>query len=309
MPVLAWPLVLLLLPLPWLAARWRPRAEVGPALRLPGQPFLLDSGGVAAAGPRLAGMTVLIWLCLVVALARPLWPEAVPAQPAPPDLLLVLDISASMDAEDLLLHGRPASRLTVAKAIAAELVHSQGAGRVGLVVFGSAAHVLTPLTRDKAALLDGLAALESGLAGRGSALDDAVVLAAGRLAGTSEGRRAMLVLSDGAARSAGKAANASGVPAGDLEIHALLVAGRRPTDAAGEEGAEGLQALAERSAGTFARVADGEGLRDLLQGIRQAAGSGHPPATRWRELYPWPLALALVLSAGLGLYRVRRRGG
>ncbi|WP_265946412.1 VWA domain-containing protein [Dechloromonas sp. A34] len=313
MPVLAWPLALLLLPLPWLAARWLPLAEAGPALRLPGRPFLQGSRYFAATGRRPGGVAVLVWLCLVVALARPLWPEVVPTEagPAPSDLLLVLDVSASMDAEDLLLHGRPASRLTVAKAIAAELVHSLGPGRAGLVVFGSAAHVHTPLTRDKAALLDGLAALQSGLAGRGSALDDAIVLAAERLAGTSAGRQSMLVLSDGAARPGGKAVagNVGGVAPGDLKIHALLVAGRRPASGSGEADSASLQALAERSAGSFARVADGDGLRAFLQGIRQAAGPGRPPATRWRELYPWPLALALVLSVGLGLDRIRRRGG
>lgn len=315
MPSFAWPIALVLLPLPWLAARWLPRWNASPALRMPGR--LLSRNASPFAGLVQRGwpgvLAVLIWLCLVVALARPLWPEEVQSEPSRVlrNMVLVLDISASMDAEDLLLHGKPASRLLVAKTIAAELVGNLTGYQAGLIVFGSDAHIHTPVTRDKAALVDGLMALRTGLAGKGSALDDAIALAASRLPGDADPRQLMIVLSDGDSQR--QRQSTAAMPASGNKIHALLVAGAPQAAKAKAEQNElaGLKEIAGQTGGAFARVSDGDSLRAFLETIRQAAneGSPRPTVTEWRELYPWPLACALALSAALGLYLTRRRGG
>jgi Ca-activated chloride channel homolog len=314
-PSLAWPLALLLLPLPWLAARWLPRWNASPAMRLPGLVFSGASSRFAAF--RVSGwpgvLAALIWLCLVVALTRPLWPVEMPADPArlPRHLLLVLDISASMDAEDLLLHGKPASRLLVAKTIAAELAGNLTGYQAGLIVFGSDAHIHTPVTRDKTALIDGLMALQTGLAGKGSALDDAIALATSRLPDKADASQLMIVLSDGDSQRSRQSTAA--MPASGSKIHTLLVAGARSAakSTADQEELSGLKEIAGQTGGAFARVSDGESLRAFLETIRQATddGSQRPTMTEWRELYPWPLALALALSAALALLLNRRSGG
>lgn len=313
-PSLAWPLALLLLPLPWLAACWLPRWKAGPAMRLPGLVF--SGGGSRLAAFRPNGwpgmLAALIWLCLVVALARPLWPVEMPADPdqVPRTLLLVLDISASMDAEDLLLHGKPASRLMVAKTIAAELVGNLTGYQAGLIVFGSDAHIHTPVTRDKTALIDGLMALRTGLAGKGSALDDAIALAASRLPVDANARPLMIVLSDGDSQRSGQSTAAR--PASGSKIHTLLVAGARSAaKSTADQELAGLKGIAGQTGGAFARVSEGGALRAFLETIRQATDEGHqrPTMIEWRELYPWPLALALALSAALSLHLNRRSGG
>lgn len=314
MPSLAWPLALLLLPLPWLAARWLPRWNAGPVMRMPGLVFPGGSSPFAAfrSGGWTGMLAALIWLCLVLALARPLWPVEMPAEPdrVPRNLLLVLDISASMDAEDLLLHGKPASRLMVAKTIAAELVGNLTGHQAGLVVFGSDAHIHTPITRDKTALLDGLMALRSGLAGKGSALDDAIALAASRLPEAADPRQLMIVLSDGDFQR--QVQSTAAMPAGGSKIHTLLVAGARSAaKSAADQEVVGLKEIAGQTGGAFARVSEGDALRAFLETIRQAAdgSSQRPMMIEWRELYPWPLALALALSAALALHLNRRSGG
>lgn len=314
MPSLAWPLALLLLPLPWLAARWLPRWDILPAMRMPG--LALPGGRSRLAAFRHSGwpgvLAASIWLCLVVALSRPLWPVEMPAEPdpVPRNLLLVLDISASMDAEDLLLHGKPASRLQVAKTIAAELIGNLSGYQAGLIVFGSDAHIHTPVTRDKTALIDGLLALRTGLAGKGSALDDAVALAASRLPGDAAPRQLMIVLSDGDSQRQRQSTAAMSSSGG--KIHTLLVAGARSPAKSTADQAEvgGLKEIAGQTGGAFARVSEGDALRAFLGSIRQAADEGRqrPTLIEWRELYPWPLALALVLSAALALHLNRRSG-
>lgn len=314
MPSLAWPLALLLLPLPWLAARWLPRPDTLPAMRMPGLVF--PGGRSRLATFRQSGwpgvLAALIWLCLVVALSRPLWPIEMPAEPdpVPRNLLLVLDISASMDAEDLLLHGKPASRLLVAKTIAGELIANLSGYQAGLIVFGSDAHIHTPVTRDKTALIDGLMALRTGLAGKGSALDDAIALAASRLPGDAAPRQLMIVLSDGDSQR--QRQSTAAMPSSGSKIHTLLVAGARSTTKSTADQAEAgsLKEIAGQTGGAFARVSEGNSLRAFLETIRQAAddSSQRPTMTAWRELYPWPLAVALALSVALALHLNRRSG-
>lgn len=311
----AWPLALALLVLPWLLRGRPPWLETPPALLMPcrpdlggsARPFLLGDGRVPKA------MAWVLWLCLVVALARPVWLEVVPVQgkPASGSLLIILDISASMDAEDLLLNGKPASRLTVAKTVAAELIQNLNTYRAGMIVFGSEAHVHTPITRDKAALLDGLPAVQSGVAGRGSSLDGAIALATSRLSPGDE-PSLIVVLSDDASKPDKPDGNkdASPEPASRRPIHALLMAGTPRGTHATSSAESRLQGIAESTGGTFAQVVNGEALRTSLEIISRAGGRelGQTTVTRWREIYPWPLSIALLISIALALHAHRRVG-
>ena len=182
----AWPWVLLALPLP-LLARWLlpPRRAQGAALRVPwGE--RLDT--IAAAGGRsraLAGAGVLAWLAwalLCIAAARPqvLGPPVAPPQ-AGRDLMLAVDLSGSMGEADMELGGRPVDRLTAAKAVLADFLDRRAGDRVGLVVFGERAYSLTPMTRDLQSVRAQLEDSVVALAGRETAIGDAIGLATKRL--------------------------------------------------------------------------------------------------------------------------------
>lgn len=114
------------------------------------------------------------------------------------DVLLVLDISLSMLAEDF-----PPNRLEALRAIARDFIARSGGNRLGLVVFAKDAFVQTPLTTDHAVMLELLEgvtvyAIDQAKSG-GTAIGDALLVAAERLQRSKvEGRdQALVLITDG----------------------------------------------------------------------------------------------------------------
>jgi Ca-activated chloride channel family protein len=197
----AWPWVLLAVPLP-LLVRWLAPAlrSGGPALRVPWGPRLrgIAAGAGHSLRGRLPGLALLGWLLLCVAAARPqqLGPPVAPPQ-AGRDLMLALDLSGSMADEDMSLGGRRVDRLTAAKAVLADFLDRRDGDRVGLVVFGQRAYALAPMTRDLDSVRAQLADSVVGIAGRETAIGDAIGLAVKRLSGQEAGQRVLVLLTDG----------------------------------------------------------------------------------------------------------------
>lgn len=322
---LAWPWMFLLLPLPWLVRRWLPPAAADVALRVPS----IDDFAAAApdrdrrAAVRETGsgselrLALAIWLLLVVAAARPQWiDEAAPMPVSGRDLMIALDVSASMATPDLRLDGRPLERLHVARALASDFVARRDGDRVGLIVFGDRAYLHTPLTYDLAAVRAALAATAVGLAGRETALGDAVALAAARQGESGDSDKVLILLTDGANTSG----NLDPVQAGwiaaraKLRIHAVGLGAPRTRaaddapDVAPSSGLDEatLRRLAEQTGGSYHRAADAEALAAfyrLIDGLEPVARDASLRPVR--ELHPWPLGLALALFAWLALMRPR----
>ena len=148
------PWVVLLLPLPWLLRRLLPPAAgSAPLLYFP------DAGRLqglhttpSMRAPRRGRAALLwaIWALLLLAATGPRWMGDEVALPASGrDLMLAVDISASMETADLELGGRPADRLQVVKAVAGEFLRRREGDRVGLILFGSSAHLQAPLSFDQ----------------------------------------------------------------------------------------------------------------------------------------------------------------
>jgi Ca-activated chloride channel homolog len=75
------------------------------------------------------------------------------------DLMLAVDASHSMDALDFTVEGRQVTRMQVVKGVMGRFIDSREGDRIGLIIFGSQAFVLSPLTVDRNAvrqLLDGV---------------------------------------------------------------------------------------------------------------------------------------------------------
>ena len=117
---LAWPWLLLALPLPWLLRRLLPPVATGAALRVPWADRLDTGGGATAVRRGARGglrlwLAAVAWACLCVAAARPqALGEAVQPPQAGRDLMLAVDLSGSMAEEDMLLGNRVVDRLTAA---------------------------------------------------------------------------------------------------------------------------------------------------------------------------------------------------
>jgi len=312
----AWPWMLLALPLPLLARWWLPRRRsASAALRVPyGE--RIDAIAAAGAGHALRGrgpglIALCAWIALCLAAARPqeLGPPIAPPQIGR-DLMLAVDLSGSMSEEDMTLGGQVVDRLTAAKAVLADFLDRRAGDRVGLLVFGQRAYTLTPLTLDLTSVRQQLEDSVVGLAGRETALGDALALSVKRLQSQPTDQRVVVLLTDGV--------NTAGVldPAkaaelahdANVRVHTIAFGGeggmsvfgfRLPTPGGDQIDEAGLQQIAQATGGKFFRARDTESLAgiyaeiDRLEPIRRPGQAVRPRIER----YPWPLGAALGLAA------------
>ena len=316
----AWPWAWLALPLPLLARRLLPpRHAQAPALRVPwGERLAAVAGGAPALSGGWRVWPWLAWLLLCAALARPQqFGDAVAPPQAGRQMMLALDLSGSMSEPDMQLGAGAVDRLTAAKAVLADFLDRRVGDRVGLLVFGQQAYVLAPLTLDRASVREQLRDSVVGLAGRETALGDAIALAVKRLRLQPQGQRVLIVLTDGV-NTAGaveplKAAELA--RAEHVRIHTIAFGSEGgaglslfgvplPGTGGGEDEVDEktLRHIAEQTGGRFFRARDTRELAGIyaeLDKLEPVQGAG--PAVRPRiERYPWPLLAALLAGlAGL----------
>lgn len=186
-------LLLLLLVLP--ALLWRARHA---ARRAPAVLWVRTGnwgGRVRAALVRAVG--VLPWAALALALLALARPQQGLRQSETEtrgvDIMLALDISPSMAAEDF----RPLNRLFVAKSTARDFVRQRTHDRVGLVAFAATAFTQCPLTLDHEALAELLDALDFGLAEDGTAIGMGLATAVSGLRRSKTPSKVVVLLTDG----------------------------------------------------------------------------------------------------------------
>ena len=236
------------------------------------------------------------------------------------DVLLLLDLSRSMGVADVAgsLAGQ-GTRLAAAKELAWNVVSAHPSDRVGLVVFGGSAFLQMPFTSDRASLrlfLDAASPDDLG--------DPATDVSAALLTAVSafehegrEGRRAVLVVSDGESGEGNMESAIEGLREAELPVFAVGVGTIRgaPVPADSSEAPEPyhrdhlgrvvqsrleedeLRTVAGATGGAYARWDRPEEMRALVA----ALGRVQPrtlAARKTRELadrYQWPLALAVTL--------------
>lgn len=144
-------------------------------------------------------LKILSWIFIVIALMRPISLGEPISLPLPThDIIMALDISGSMRAEDMSESYRQ-SRLDVVKRIAHKFIEQRESDRLGLVFFGSHSFLSSPLTLDKKSLHTFLDKTQIGFAGERTAIGDAVGLAVKRLklGNDSKNTKFIILLSDG----------------------------------------------------------------------------------------------------------------
>ena len=315
---LQWWWMLALLPAPWLVRRLLPGEplDTSAALRVPAaSPFAeLAGGGARAPGWRLVLLSA-VWALAVIAAARPQFVgDAVALPVSGRDLLMAVDLSGSMEEQDFQLAGQWVDRLTATKAVARSFIENRVGDRLGLILFGREAYLQAPLTFDRATVQTLLDESAIGLAGKETAIGDAIGLAIRTLddAGVEEGRRVVILLTDGAntagsvdpLKAAQLAAQRSvviytiGIGADALTVRSLF--GLRQINPSADLDEEALGSIAALTGGRYFRARDTEelgeiyGILDELEPAESDEAGFHPIT----ELFHWPLALALTLAAG-----------
>ena len=319
---IAWPWLLLLVPVPWLLRYLLPASPSGDlqALRVPW--FSAVAGGKAGwmRRPLLALMATLVWLLLVLAASRPQWIGEIESLPVTGrDLLLAVDISGSMDTQDMVLNKTAVNRLKVVKKVAGEFIQRRHGDRVGLILFGSRAYLQTPLTFDTQTTATLLDESEIGLAGRETAIGDAIGLAVKRLRDDAAADRVLVLLTDGANTSGEvQPLQASGFAARDgLTVYTVGVGademmvqdffGSRVVNPSADLDEDTLRAIADQTGGRYFRARDAESLEkiyeilDELEPVESDVETIRPVD----ELFYWPMGIAYILALLAALFSIR----
>lgn len=311
----AWLWVFALLPLPWLLRILLPPADSGePALKVS---FLEELEDLAGRRARLSLPTwpqqapfVLLWLLLLIAAARPQWlGEPLPIAASGRDLLVAVDVSGSMDYPDMRWQDEDISRLGLVKKLLGDFLEHRQGDRVGLILFGSKAYLQAPLTFDRHTVRTWLDEARIGIAGKNTAIGDAVGLALKRLRMRPAQSRVLILVTDGANNggqihpltAARLAAQENvriytiGIGADPSADGALGMLGLNPSLDLDEPT---LREVAQLSGGQYFRARDGNQLQrigetlDTLEPVDQKPTQARPI----QSLYHWPLAAALLLS-------------
>ncbi|MCB1716388.1 MAG: VWA domain-containing protein [Burkholderiales bacterium] len=318
----AWPWMFLCLPLPWLFRRMLPPAVnvnqgvlFAPFIGADQESFVATRR-LSLRSPRLWGLC-LCWLLLILASARPQWVgEETELPETGRDLILAVDVSGSMEIADM-GDGR-ANRMDVVKQVAGDFIRRREGDRIGLILFGSEAYLQTPLTFDHATVANLLQDTVIGIAGRETAIGDAIGMAIKHmrhLRHTTE--EAVLVLLTDGANNAGhvlprKAAELAAQQG--LRVYTIGVGGEaremqsffgmRTINPASDLDEETLRMIADLTGGQYFRATDRNSLEsiyhqlDRLEPTLEGSRIVRPAA----ELFIWPLGLGLITSFLLAFY-------
>ena len=333
-----WIWVFALLPLPLLVYYFVPAstARQDAALKVP---FIQDfhaAGEFKISAQRqriMLFMGFVAWLALIVAGARPQWlGEAVELPISGRDLLLAVDLSGSMEYEDFVVNNKMVDRLTATKYVASDFIDRRVGDRLGLILFGKQAYLQTPLTFDRATVKTLLLESIIGIAGRETAIGDAIGLAIKRFrttgtdnknsantnstsakekeANTEKEKDKILILLTDGANTAGEInpIKAAEIAAGEhLKIYTIGVGademivrsffGSKKINPSQDLDEETLKAVAAKTGGRYFRARDTKDLENiytLLDELEPVVQDAQSFRPK-KSLYYWPLGLAFIL--------------
>jgi Ca-activated chloride channel family protein len=131
--------------------------------------------------------------CLIIALARPqVKNQEQQAEGEGVDIILAIDVSGSMTAQDL-----TPNRLEAAKAVAAEFVENRLTDRIGIVIFSGESFTQCPLTTDKGVLKQQIQQIRIGLLEDGTAIGSGLATSVDRLRNSTSKSKVVILLTDG----------------------------------------------------------------------------------------------------------------
>jgi Ca-activated chloride channel family protein len=320
----AWLWAFVALPLP-LIVRWLLPAHTPVEQAALKVPFLQDIAELQAQ-PVLKSQSWAVylaaaaWILLVLASSRPQWlGEPIEQAISGRDLMLAVDLSRSMEAQDFMLNKKPVDRLTAIKAIANDFIERRTGDRLGLVLFGTQAYLQTPLTFDRKTVQTLLDEAVIGLAGDNTAIGDAIGLAVKRLKNQSAESHVLILLTDGAntagevtplkaaelAAASGLKIYTIGVGADEMIVPSFF--GSRKVNPSLDLDEKTLIKIAESTGGAYYRARNTQELDGIYRRIDELEPVEKDkqyfrPRT---ELFMYPLTLSLLLVALLAGLKLR----
>ncbi|MGY8869551.1 MAG: vWA domain-containing protein [Pseudomonadales bacterium] len=324
---LAWPWLLILLPLPWFVWRFSPAVAHSQqsALQVPFIETMEQAVGASVVDKRsnhlwITLLVYLAWCLLLVSAARPQWlGEPVPQQREGRDMMLAIDLSESMLEEDFELGNRLINRLIATKVVAGDFIERREGDRIGLILFGEQAYLQAPLTHDRQTVKQLLDEAQVGLAGKTTAIGDAIGLAVKRFKEMQNEQRVLVLITDGT-NTAGaidpdKAAELAA--AEGLKIYTIGIGRDRSQrglmnrffgGGTSQIDEAALKNIAAKTGGQYFRARDLAQLSEIytllneLEPIGQDEDFYRPVVS----LYQWPLLAGIFLLCITALWQKRR---
>jgi Ca-activated chloride channel family protein len=229
-------------------------------------------------------LRILVLILLLVALAGPrkmiaqskLTSEGI-------DIVLALDVSGSMSAEDYVVNGQRISRLDIIKSTVENFIKQRHDDRMGLIVFGSQAYTVCPLTTDHEWLLENLRQVRIGLIEDATAIGSGIATSLLRLKDSKAKTRIIVLLTDGVNNSgkidpltAAKTAQALGIKVYTIGAGTTGIVPFPVVDEFGNKHYEQaqfdldedtLKKIADMTGAQYFRAADTESLRHIYAEI------------------------------------------
>ncbi|MDN4503720.1 VWA domain-containing protein [Alteromonadaceae bacterium BrNp21-10] len=308
-----WFWVLLTLPLPLLFWLLPPKQQPqGAALKVPNLTGDLHTDFQQGGRHKLQWLLMLIiWLCIVMAAARPQWlgePVSIPAEGR--DLMVAVDLSGSMKIDDMQVNGRQVDRLMMIKYVLSDFIQRRVGDRLGLILFADTAYLQAPLTYDRNTVEQLLQESVIGLVGEQTAIGDAIGLAVKRFGEKKESNKVLVLLTDGQntagnitpaqatelAKSEGVTVYTIGVGADQMQVQSFF--GTRTVNPSQELDENMLTDIAKQTGGQYFRARDAQSLASIYATLDEL----EPIARETRQMRPlqalyfYPLSLALLLS-------------
>lgn len=316
-----WALVLLALPL--LMRLLPPYKESRDSIRVPFFDKLVElserrpeTGATVLRRDRAQQFLVnFMWLCLVLAAAKPEWiAPPIQQQKSGRDLMIAVDLSGSMETTDFTLpDGSSVDRLEAVKYVLERLGDQRASDRLGLIVFGNAPYLQSPFTDDHQVWGQLLAETEIGMAGQSTAFGDAIGLAIKLFQESDSDNRVMIILTDGNdTGSMVPPVDAARVAASqDIRIYTIAIG---DPASVGEEALDidTLQRVSEITGGRYFQALDREQLAQAYLAIGELEPELYETISfRPRQSLHWvPVSVALSLYLvyhSVGAWRTWRR--
>ena len=229
------------------------------------------------------------------------------------DIVLALDTSTSMLAEDFKLEGHRANRLDAVKNVVSEFISNRHSDRIGIVAFASRAYTVSPLTLDYGWLMQNLERVTIGMIEDGTAIGSGMSSALNRLKDTEAKEKVIILLTDGR-NNAGKISPLTAAEAAEvlnIKIYTIGAGtkGLAPYPAEDffgnrvyrqvkiEIDEKSLQKIARKTGARYFRATDTDSLRKIYEEIDELEKTPieEKGYTEYRELFHLFLIPGLLL--------------
>ena len=268
------------------------------------------------AGAMLASLVLAAMALLITALARPQFGRTLEHVTASGvDIMLALDVSGSMIAEDYTIGSSRANRIDVVKKVTQQFIEARPNDRIGIIAFAGRPYLVSPLTLDHDWLIRNLDRVKIGLVEDGTAIGSGLASAVARLKDRDSKTKIIVLLTDGA-NNAGKVQPLTAAEAGralGIKIYSIGAGSNGPVPVPMKDpfgrtvyqkvvfdfDEKLLEQIAKIGEGKYFRAADTRSMDATFREIDRLEKTKIEveKTAEYRDLFPWLLFPALFLLA------------